>query len=463
VKVHFEPYLCVSGLSHKSVLVSWGGFYFKYRREEGEWKVVDDDDLDSVHPPRRSSIGAKSDPYGRARVEVMDAGGAVVAVGETTIANHCFVAGLEPDSEYTYRVVVNGEEWAAGPRRDWALTEGRKGMVESGRVYDNRFRTHPHPDAPAPLTFVAIGDFGTGVRHPSTPDRRQREVAAALETAVNAHDVRLVVTTGDNIYAGRTLLGVPVGATGDEDDDWFFTYYQPYRYVINRVPVYPSIGNHDGNETEVNDDRDQVLDNFYLAERLAGEEQAGRASLGPGLFYRFRYGRDVELVCLDTSRRFLLFGERFFRHPNHAPFLQAAFPETEAPGAPRWRVPFSHHPPYCAGPMHGNSESSIAHLVPLYRRSRVRLVLSGHEHNFQHSRADGIDYFVTGGGGKVRVGRPAGTAEAHTVGWASACHFLLVRIDESEARVTPIGGDGQPLAVQGPNGRAVDATTVVRL
>ncbi len=220
----------------------------------------------------------------------MDAAGAVVAFGETTTANHCFVNGLEADTVYTYRVVVNGEEWAAGPRRDWSFAEGRKGMVETGRTYDNRFRTNPHPEAPAPLTFVAIGDFGTGIRHPSTPDRQQREVAEALEKAVDAHDVRLIVTTGDNIYAGKTLLGVPVGATGDEDDDWFFTYYQPYRYILNRVPVYPSIGNHDGDETEVNDDRDQVMDNFYVAERLAGEEQAGRASVGPGLNYRFRHG-----------------------------------------------------------------------------------------------------------------------------------------------------------------------------
>ena len=145
------------------------------------------------------------------------------------------------------------------------------------------------------------------------------------------------------------------------------------------------------------------MDNFYVAERLAGEEQAGRASVGPGLNYRFRHGSDVELVCIDSSRRFLLFGKRFFEHPNHAPFLECAFPAGPAT-APRWRIPFSHHPPYCAGPMHGNSKSSIEHLVPLYRRSGVRLVLSGHEHNFQHSRADGIDYFVTGGGGKVRVG-----------------------------------------------------------
>jgi tartrate-resistant acid phosphatase type 5 len=461
VKVHFEPYLHLAGLTHKSVLIGWGGFYFTTKGEDGAWKLLDDDDLDHVHPPRSSSIGAKSDRYGHGRVEVFDRQGALVASAETMTVNHAWVSGLTPDTEYTYRVMLNGREWAAGSRRDWSVEPDRRGLVDAGRHYQNRFRTHPHPDAAADLVFAAIGDFGTGVRHPSSPERQQREVAVALERAVDARGVRLILTTGDNIYAGRTLLGVPLGTTGDEDDDWFFTFYQPYRYILNRVPVYPSIGNHDGNETERNDDRDQVLDNFHLVERLQGEAAAGRASIGPGLFYRFRYGRDVELICLDSSRQSLLFGERFFRHPNHAPFVDAAFPD-HPPAPPRWRVPFLHHPAYCAGPMHGNSKSVIEHLVPLFRRAGVRFVLAGHEHNYQHSHVDGIDYFVTGGGGKVRGGRPEGFAQAGTRAWAAQCHFLLVEITGGEAVVTPVGGDGEPLRVQSPDGGFPPAPVRVR-
>ena len=462
MKVHFEAYLYLAGLSHKSVLIAWGGFYFKISREEGGWRLMDDEELDHVHPPRSQSIGAKSFPYGHAQVEVSDEAGRVVARGETRTANHVWISGLEPDTSYRYRVTVNGHEWAGGPRRDWMLGPGpgQQGLVESGRIYDNRFRTHPHPDVEAPLTFAALGDFGTGVRKPSTEGRRQREVALALEAAVAREDIRLILTTGDNIYAGRTLLGIPVGSTGDEDDDWFFTFFQPYRYVINRIPVHPCIGNHDGDETEVNDDRDQIIDNFYLNERLLGEEAAGRASIGPGLFYRFRFGSQIELIALDSSRRFLLFGDRFFRHVNHAPFLEAAFAPATA-GGPRWRIPFAHHPPYCAGPQWGNSKSSLEHLVPLYKRAGVRMVLSGHEHNFQHSHADGIDYFVTGGGGKIRPGPPTRFAEAHTVKWASAVHFLLVRIDGLGAEVVPIGEGGEALATVDPAGQPVPAATAI--
>ena len=466
MQVHFEPYVYLAGLTHKSALVAWGGFYFKIARVERDWRLVDDSDLDHVHPPRSSSIGASSAPYGKARVEVSDEGGRLVAAAETETTNHVWVAGLEADRVYSYRVLVNGREWAGGARRDWLIGQdpGEHGLVESGRSYDNRFRTHPRPEQDADVTFAVIGDFGTGVRKASTEGRRQREVAEALDRSVDRDGVRLLLTTGDNIYAGRSLLGIPLGETGDEDDDWFFTYFQPYRYVVNRVPVYPCIGNHDGNEAESTDDRVQVMDNLYLAERLKGEEAAGRASIGPGLFYRFRYGSQVEFVCVDSSRQSLLFGQRFFRHPNHASFLQSAFPAVDgAPDSPRWRVPFAHHPPYCAGPMWGDSRSSIEHLVPLYRRSGVRMVLSGHEHNFQHAHVDGIHYFVTGGAGKVRSGTPRGFASAGTVGWAKAGHFLVVRIAGRRATVTPVGEDARPLAVASPEGAPVAAETVIDL
>jgi tartrate-resistant acid phosphatase type 5 len=443
---HAEPYLYLAGVTHKAALIAWGGFYFRIRnRKNGdEWKLVDDSDLDHVHPPRRESIGARSEPFGKARVEVFNSSGDLVSFAETTTTNHAWVTGLAPDTAYTYRVLVNGEEWAAGERRDWVVDAEGQGLKLSGRVYENRFRTHPHLDAHAPLTFAVIGDFGIGVRRTSRPDRCQREVAAALEKAVDGRGIRLLLTTGDNIYAGRTLLGIPLGATGDEDDDWFFTFYQPYRYLINRIPVYPAVGNLDTGETEASDDRQQLMDNLFLTERFTGEESAGRSSIGPGLMYRMQYGADIEFVCVDTSRHSLLFGDRFFAHQNHASFLEAAFPDVTIQGtvARPWRIPFTHHPPFCAGPQYFNSTSMIRHLVPLFKRAGVKAVFSGHEHNFQHSRVEGINYFITGAGGKVRLQRPSHFADAHTLCWAAAGHFLIVEVTADQMRVTPMAASG---------------------
>jgi hypothetical protein len=90
-------------------------------------------------------------------------------------------------------------------------------------------------------------------------------------------------------------------------------------------------------------------------------------------------------------------------------------------------------------------------LIPLFKRSGVRVLFSGHEHNFQHSRCDGIDYFVTGAAGKLRRTPPDDFASAHTVTWATACHFLLVSVEGDRMRVRAIGDietpDDQPLDI----------------
>ena len=432
---HAEPYLHLAGLSHQSALITWGAFYFKTRTHK-QWKLVDDRDLRYVHPPRQESIGARSAPYGPARVNVYDAAGKLAATAATDTTNFCWVTGLAADTRYRYEVLVSDERWGQDERWDWVPGDAQ-GLAQHGGMYVNEFRTFPDPDSPAagPFTFIVLGDYGTGMRK-STATRRQREVALAMQAVFDTHDVRLILTAGDNIYAGRRILGLPVMAsnTGDEDDDWFFTFFQPYRYMINRVPVYPCIGNHDTAETEEHDDRDQLLDNMYLRERLATDESSDRASIDPGLFYRFRYGRDVEFICLDTSKEGFFQGKRLFEYPKHREWIERTFSDAST----RWRLPFCHHPPFCAGPQHRNTDR-MEWLPPLFASGGVRAVFSGHEHNFQHSAHGGIDYFVTGAGSKVRRGAPHRFAEAHTVSWCDEPHFLLVTIDGDTMTVRAIG------------------------
>jgi tartrate-resistant acid phosphatase type 5 len=468
-----EPYLHLAGLTHKSALIAWGAFYFKTRSNADEFKLVDDSDLKHVFPPRRQSIGAVSEPYGPAEVTVRDAAGTVVSCANTAITNHVWVSGLQPDTAYSYEVVVKGEPWASGQRRDWVAE--KKGL-QLGRTYVNAFRTLPDPTVPVagPLTFAVIGDFGAGVRKPGS---KQQEIAQALETIGRQRGIRFIVTTGDNIYAQRKLFGVvPIGSQGDEDDDWFFTFYQPYRYLLNQMPVYPSIGNHDTAETEAQDDRGQLEDNLYIRERIAADVAAGRASRGPGLFYRFRVGANVELIALDTSKDSLLASDRLFLHENHRQFLGEAFPPDG--GAGTWRIPFGHHPPLCAGPQHRNTGDfrqpmgfggQKKTLLDLFARSGVRVVLSGHEHNFQCSRLGPTLFVVTGGAAKVRPERPGADAmaSAHTESWAAECHFLLVTIEGKRMTLEPIAGvqDGQPRYVNAttPAGAAHPMPMVVEL
>jgi hypothetical protein len=95
-------------------------------------------------------------------------------------------------------------------------------------------------------------------------------------------------------------------------------------------------------------------------------------------------------------------------------------------------------------------------LVPLFARAGVRAMFSGHEHNFQHARHEGTDYFVTGAGSKVRKGAPNDFASGRTVSWSDHAHFLLVTIAGPTMLVRAIGEDGVDLPRYTPAGDRVD-------
>ena len=156
---HREEYLQLADVTHKTAIISWGSFFFRIKDKKGTLRLVDDSDLDHVHPPRRQPIGANSEPYGPAVVTVRDAAtGEVAAVVGTSSANYVRVAGLIPDTEYVYQVTVNDEPWADGELLDWVVEGDECGLAAGGGKYDNRFRTHAHPVEPAPLTFAVLGD-----------------------------------------------------------------------------------------------------------------------------------------------------------------------------------------------------------------------------------------------------------------------------------------------------------------
>jgi tartrate-resistant acid phosphatase type 5 len=458
---HREPFIHLVDVSHDRVLVGWGAFWFRRAQSDRRWGIVDDDDLPAV-AGRRTCIGHGAEPFGAATVEVFAEGSdEVVASANTRDRAWVWVHGLRPDTDYGYRVLVDDEEWAAGERCDWVPSrQGGYDLAPAGRGYDLRFRTFPDPERPTPrLRFVAMGDFGVGIRSDSECSRRQRRVAEVLDHLVEERDVRFVVSLGDNIYIGEQ--GLVDSESGGEDDDWYSSYFQPYRYALARVPVFPAIGNHDTSETEGSDDRAQMEDNFHIRERFPDEQD--RASVDPGLFYRLRYGRDVELVCLDTSAAgHDMPVDRHFQDPGHLRWMRSTFHGERV----RWRIPFSHHPAYCAGPEHDNDAAILETLLPLFDAGGVRLVLAGHEHNFQVSRADGRTYVVSGAGGKLREDVPDRLDQAHTVAWAAQSHCLMVELDGDQARLTPMSGllpDGhaQPMTALTPGNEVVYPPLVV--
>lgn len=431
---HFEEFLWLVDVGEDAVLLAWGGFWFGRDRGDTPWRVVPAAALGPVDPGRSQTVGARSQPYGHALVTVYDDSGAVVGQARTAEVNHAWVTGLRPDTRYHYRIEVDGRQWADGPRWDWGpLDEGGLGPAPRGRSYVTTFRTHPARGDRRAVRLAVLGDAGVGVCTQSPESERQRRIAAVLDRLVAEDEVRLVLTTGDNVYDG-----------GEVDADWYAAWFEPYRYSLARVPIHPSVGNHDSAESERSDDRDVLEANFHLEQRFHGPSATRRTSTGAGLFYRFGYGADVEFVCLDTSEGLDGQYPHFYQHPEAQQFLRDAL--TTGAGRPRWRIAFGHHPPYCAGPHHDDSQAMQEWVVPLLREGGADLLLSGHEHNFQYATVDGLSCIVSGAAGRLEPRPPRRSTAARLRAWAGEAHLLHVRIDD-ELTVTPLAGlhtDGTP-------------------
>ena len=295
-----------------------------------------------------------------------------------------------------------------------------------------------------------IGDFGTG-RAP------QYHIARAMwdefqRRATTDDPVRFILSTGDNIYGNITTIIFGALHTGAADSDWADKFFAPYEPLIARIPFFPTLGNHDGNETERRADLPAILDNFPFPQSK------------PARYYKFTYGDLAEFFALDSTKN----SDSGPPHPAYLEnseefhWMQAEFAKPH----PAWVIPYFHHPPFTAGPLHAASYGQLRHWVNLFAASGVKVVFNGHEHNFQVSEADeatnGIQFIVSGAGGELRTGDVRKKMKhAHIRAWAQENHFLVVEIDGKTMHVTPLSFE--PMHVYANDGSSVSLPITVTL
>lgn len=356
-----------------------------------------------------NTIGRSSPSHGKANVRV---GTQEVQV---TDKNWTVISGLQPNTEYEYEVRLNNAKIGGAKIRTW-------------------------PDRSDKLRFFVIGDYGTG-------DRNQLRVAEAMwaefQRLAGDNPVRFVITTGDNLY-GTLGLTLRFRDTGDEDSEWESKFYRPYEPVLARIPFYPSLGNHDGNETESRGDLAALLDNFFFP------------SPQPARYYRFTYAGFADFFALDSTSNSEKGPARplFLKDGDQHKWLAKNLGESRVP----WKIPFMHHPPYNSGPRHPAARNDIPHFLQLFQQHGVRVVFTGHEHNFQYSKANretgDVRYVVSGSGGELRTGDVRGEMDrAHIEGWSAQLQFLSVEIEGREMRITPVSFE--PVQVVDRNGGRV--------
>jgi hypothetical protein len=334
-----------------------------------------------------------------------------------TKANQITIGDLLPDQTYAYQVSIGKNTVGQGEVRTWAAKAQR-------------------------LVFFVIGDFGTG-RAP------QYKIARVMweefqRRAKTDNPVRFILSTGDNIYGDIAGFVLGVLHTGADDADWADKFFAPYEPLLARVPFFPTLGNHDGNETEKRGDLAAILDNFPYPQNK------------PARYYKFSYADLAEFFALDSTKN-------TETGPPQAAYLENSeqfhWMQTEfAKPHPAWVIPFFHHPPFTAGPLHAASYDQLRQWVSLFGASGVKVVFNGHEHNFQVSEANqqtgNINFIVSGAGGELRAGDVRKKMKrANIRAWAPENHFLVVEIENKTMKVTPlsfepmhvVANDGSPV------------------
>jgi 3',5'-cyclic AMP phosphodiesterase CpdA len=206
------------------------------------------------------------------------------------------------------------------------------------------FGGRPAAERQEPVGLLAIGDFGVG-------GSRQQALGTALRRFEARNPADTLVTLGDNDYTSSPA-------------SFRANWAAAFNWLEGAgVSVAGTLGNHD-----VQVDR--------------GRYQFGTLGM-PGPYYRRRVG-DVELFLLDSTAP--TWGQ--------TGWLRRALAASTA----RWKIAVFHHPAFSCGAYRAHAVV-VRRWVPLLERYRVRLVLSGHDHNYQRFVARrGVTYVVHGGG-----------------------------------------------------------------
>jgi len=363
-----------------------------------------------------NSIGRDSKPLGKAILRM-------AGLDTPSDRNWAIVNGLAPDTTYSYEIDIDGRKRGAGEVRTW-------------------------PENSTHLCFFAIGDFGNATPGQyAVADAMRQEFARRKQSGC---PVRFVLTLGDNIYADVAMKFAYL-RSGDLDAHWEAKFFRPYREILREVPFLPTLGNHDGNGSENRGDLFVYLDNFFFPGNR------------PARWYTFTWGAFAQFFALDSTDN----TESGPAKPVYLPDGEESSWLARSLGASTatWKIPYLHHPIYNAGPRHGSSYNDLRDWVEMFRKYNVRLVLSGHEHNFQYSdtgATDGILYVVSGSGGELRTGDVRrNMSKAHIAGWAASRQFLSIEIDGRQAKIQPVSPDG--IRVVGPDRKPLPLPVVQNL
>jgi 3',5'-cyclic AMP phosphodiesterase CpdA len=254
------------------------------------------------------------------------------------------------------------------------------------------------PNKPGTLKFAVIGDSGTG-------DSNQYRLAKIFTDIRKKFSYEFVIMAGDNMYGSQKA------------SDYTKKFETPYKPILDQgIKFYAALGNHD-----------QPNQSNYKLFNMNGKR-----------FYTFKPRDGVRFFALDSN----------YMDKEQLDWLAK---ELAASGSD-WKIPFFHHPLYSSGGTHGSDMALRDQLEPLFLKYSVDVVFSGHDHFYERIKPQkGIQYFVSGGAGKVRRGDLQDEG-LMAKGFDAGYHFMLIEID----------GDQMHFQVISDLGKTIDSGIVLR-
>ncbi len=247
------------------------------------------------------------------------------------------------------------------------------------------------PNAPKSFKFAVMGDTGTG-------GSAQRRVADQMAKAQTQFPFELVIMVGDNMYGG------------EKSSDFRDKFEAPYAELLRRkVKFYAALGNHD----------DPAQSKYELF-NMGGER-----------YYTFRPAKDVRFFALDSS----------YITEEQMRWLEKQMRESDS----EWKIPFFHHPLYSSAERHGSELELRQSLEPIFVRTGVDLVFTGHDHVYERIKPQhDISYFVVGNSAKLRKGNLA-KSRITAAGFDEGYSFLICEIDGDTLYFQAISDRGETI------------------
>ncbi|MDX1961952.1 MAG: LamG-like jellyroll fold domain-containing protein [Pirellulales bacterium] len=195
----------------------------------------------------------------------------------------------------------------------------------------------------------------------------------------------------EGIYSHRPNMLIHCGDVVDDGyakNQWLKDLFEPMHPLLARAPMFPTIGNHEGNSH-------WYYDYFHLPQ--------------PEYYYTFTYG-NAQFFMVDSNKSLAPNSEQY-------KWLDSELAKSKA----TWKFTCHHHPcfssdendygdhntgNYRGQPTYGDTNAQ--HVIPLYEKYGVDIAFNGHIHVYERTwpiyrmtinQKKGVRYITSGGGG----------------------------------------------------------------